>query len=69
MGREGLIHPNKMVCSNVAVDLNTGIEELPASPSASFFGTLRGRGGFRPVTGASYIDDASFSPSALPAST
>lgn len=36
MGREGLIHPNKMVCSNVAVDLNTGIEELPASPSASF---------------------------------
>lgn len=25
-----------MVCSNVAVDLNTGIEELPASPSASF---------------------------------
>lgn len=36
VGREGLIHPNKMVCSNVAVDLNTGIEELPASPSASF---------------------------------
>lgn len=36
VGREGLIHPNKVVCSNVAVDLNTGIEELPASPSASF---------------------------------
>lgn len=25
-----------MICSNVVVDLNTGIEELPASPSASF---------------------------------